>query len=1187
MHQAKKEEGNQRAAAELDFPDSASDDRISVDQENVWDTDINIADDEFLVLGDGGKGEAQENNPPDGTSSGDTLREETSRVEHSEDVKDGHIVGDGECQIKEPPGGDNQTGGSKHGGVLNCIKETHNRENNQKEQTHNTGEQVNDKGSTNVNLHGDEQFRGNSGKETIEEESISPLYHGADITEEGCPPDGTNDKCPNYAVQTRMVKMDLFFNQKDENRLNSAGDENVRGKLQKGISRSDLLPNETIPVIVAMEKSEECRQPCELQSDVATMDGGQIQGEVVTITQLKKQCEILQKKLQQYERRNEEQTSAKNELLEKVKTYERNCNKVNEENMEGEERYEQIKTYCSQISSKCDEYEKKLQEMHREMEKNKNVIKRKEEEMKENMTKAEADLARKDRTIEEMKNIIEQYKREINESEHNLTQKEEEKRNDQLMYQEEIHTLEQKITHLENQLSNKQEENTQLRNKNKELNDEYTYLKMKEEKNEENICNLKSNLQMNEQERSVKYEMIQEQNNKIEQLLMENKKNSKDIELLRNEKSKVENENELLKKDLLYVQEKLKSIEKHSYDIYEMKDYVETVIEKNRNLMEQLESEKNQKEELKGKIKFFLTEMNNSAICLKSYKMKCSFFVDVLRKCEAKMGLLRKKLKGYESVESFHGRWMVHPALGVALMEVATDPTDKVDDHPPDKLGGNLRDNRPDNPHDYDKNLIRQTILLREELQTEIRKAEHVAEKMLKLQNTVKEKNLLINEKNYKLNKYKLLNKNLMNAIAGYQSNMKVMKENIHKLEKQIELKEIKSIMVPPKVTVHVSKLASFENNLKNELKGLIGNSSTFLETTFKYINENPIKKNLQNKAFFSSAVEKKRDEGEKKVGGGTVKEAAPPSSVSNAEGAIPNSPNTSIATTSPGDGSLADVTGFARNFIYTNMNRIPNFISDQNGKSSSAQMGAAKTMELAHPSRDTVVWKNDGDTIKGNNAARKDAEGNQAEARLMEDNLIEPNQVQLPKPDAEAHRNNKYIDLFMGKKNLNKVSNTSDILKGQHVSQFYANTENKIKDLFDMNKKKESPKIKEKEESQKSFHSSENAFFPMHIFGGSKVKEALPNPPGDAKNEGELGFTPTSGENANKYDLAGCKKKSLNSLYYDRKSEAEGNTPEETKQMDKRQEKLLPSSSDEDAQINDDVWNEKIDLDNFEVEEL
>eukprot|EP00366_Plasmodium_knowlesi_P002699 XP_002260196.1 rhoptry protein, putative [Plasmodium knowlesi strain H] len=1086
----------------------------------------------------------------------DTLKEGIFRVERSEDITDGHIVGD-------PPEG------RKQGVVLNCIEEKHNKEQNQKKETHNTGEQVNDKGPPpNVNLHDDEQFIGNSGECTIEEEKNSPLSHGSKVIQEEYPPNQTNQKCANYSVQTDMIKMDLFSDKKGENSLNSAGEKNIGENIQRGRSKEDLLPDQTTSLNAPMEQSGISPQLCEEQPDVITQDEGQMHTEVDTTTQLQEQCENLKKKLEEYEKRNEEQTNMQNELLEKLKMYENNCNEMKKEKIEGEKNYEQIKKYCNQIRNKCDEYEKKLQEVQREMEENKNVIKQKEEEMKENISKTEEELIRKEQTIQEMQNTIEKYKMEINEWENNLMQNDEQKRNDQLMYKKAIDNLENKITNLQKELINQEEENSQLKNKYKELNDEYTYLKMKEEKNEENICNLKSNLQINEKESFVKYEMIQEQNNKIDQLLMENKKNLKDIELLRSEKSKVENENELLKKDLVYVQEKLKSIEKYSYDIYEMKNYVETIIEKNRNLMEQLESEKNQKEELKEKIKVFLTEINNSAICLKSYKMKCSFFVDVLRKYEAKMCFLQKKLKGYESSESFHARWMTHPALGVTLGEVGIDCV------------GNLCNNGPENLGDHHKNCIKQTILLREELQMEISKAEEVTEKMLKLQNIVKDKNLLINEKNYKLNKYKLLNQNLKNAIVGYQCSMQVMKENIHNLEKQIAMKEVKSIMVPPKVTVHVSKLASFENNLKNEIKGFIGNSSTFLESTFKYINENPIKKNLQNKAFFSSTTEKKSDEGENR-GGSTVKEA-PTSSVSSAEGAIPNVDNTSIGTASPGDGTLTDVTGFAKNFIYTNMNRIPNFISDQNGKNSSAQVDVAARSESAHPGVDTVVWKNEGGTIE-----EMHPEGNEVEDNPIDDKHVDPNQVNYTKPDINRDGKNKYIDLFMGKKNLNKVNSTSDIFNVQHVSQFYMNTENKIKDLFDMNKKKESLKIKEKEESQKSFHSSENAFFPMHIFGGSKMKQGFPTRPADEKNDDELGSAPISEENSNKYDLAGCKKKSLNSLYYDNKPEAEGNTKEEKKEMDRRQEKLLPSSSDEDAQINDDVWNEKIDLDNFEVEEL
>ncbi|CAI7722212.1 conserved Plasmodium protein, unknown function [Plasmodium vivax] len=1172
MHPANKEEGNQAPAAKLDFPDSASDDQISVDQENVWDADLNIADDDLLVLGDGGKGEA-EAKPPGGSSSGDAPMEGHTE-ERREDLTGGHPVGGEECQIGDPPEG------RKQGGASNCAEEE-----SQTKQTPNTGEQLNDKGSPNVNMHYDEQFVGNSGKGTNAEEPLSPPPHESNAAEEECPPDRTNQNCTNYAVQMDMLKMDPFFDEKGENRLNSAGDENVGGNLQKGSDKSDLLPHQTTPLNGSMEKSGGASQLGEEQPDVATQDGGPIRAEVDTTTQLKRQCEILKKKLKEYEKKNLQETVEKKKMLEKLQTYERNCN---------------------HISSKCDEYEKKVQQLRLQMEQNKNENKRREEEMKENMTKAGEELSRKELTIQEMKNLMEEYKREINESEHSLMQKEEAKRKDQLMHKKEVQNLEQKITQLEKQLGNKEEEISQLKNRNKQLNEEYTFLKMKEEKNEQNICNLKSNLQMNEKESFVKYEMIQEQNNQIEQLLMENKKNVKGIELLKNEKNKVESENEILKKDLLYVQEKLKGIEKHSYDIYEMKNYVESVIEKNKSLMEQLEMEKNQKEELKGKIKFFLTEMNNSAICLKAYKMKCSFFVDALRKCEERMGLLRRKLKGYESGQSFHARWGAHPALGVALGGGAADPAENLGDNRAENLGDKRVDNpgdyRSDNPGDFHQSRVKQTILLREELQMEIKKAEEVAEKMLKLQNTVKDKNLLINEKNYKLNKYKLLNQNLKKAIVGYQNSMKAMKENIHNLEKQIEMKEVKSITVPPKVTVHVSKLASFENNLKNELKGLIGNSSTFLESTFKYINENPLKKNLQNKAFFLSAAEKKSDDGER---GRAPKEApASTSTVSNAEGAVPNLANTSIGisgigingigtgssgsigTAIPGDGSLADVTGFAKNFIYTNMNRIPNFISDQNGKNSSAQLGAAARSESPNRSGDAVVRKNDGAAVEGNHTGAKQVEANQVEASRRADRQVEPNQAERPKPDAKPEGNNRYIDLFMGKKNLNKVSSTSDILNVQHVSQFYANTENKIKDLFDMNKKKDSPKIKEKEESQKGFHSSENAFFPMHIFGGSKPKEGLPARPGDAKNEGELGCSPPSTENSNKYDLAGCKKKSLNSLYYDNNAAAEGNT-KEAKETDKRPEKVQPSSSDEDAQINDDVWNEKIDLENFEEEEL
>ncbi|SBT42378.1 rhoptry protein, putative [Plasmodium ovale wallikeri] len=952
------------------------------------------------------------------------------------------------------------------------------------------------------------------------------------------------------------------------------------------------------------------------------------------VTHLQNECNNLKRIIEEYETKKREyitlyeQTKSENEQIHtKLREFERNCNMVRNEKVKSEETYEHLKTQCNEITNKyetlkikcseyekryellqrkfkqeektCDDYEKKYQELKRIIENKDMLLHQKDYELKENIAQHETELSNQNWTIQKLEKQVDEYAKKLrNEMEY-------EKKNDE-MHKYKIDSLEQKITHLEHELNDKKRENALLINSNKELHEVYANLKTKEEENEQNINNLKSNLQINEKEHSLTHEKLQEQNSKIENLLILNNKNGKMIELLKNEKLKMENENNILKKNLLTVQEELKKIEKHSYDIYEIKNYLENTLDKNKSLVEELESEKNQKEELKNKIKLFLTEMNNSAIALETYKLKCSFFINIVRNYEEKVNMLGDKLKNYE--------WEIRRIRkGRKERPVALSQVPVHGESPPERGGDTAHsvvvsedDSGSGGPAPTQGELgrlIEETVRLRDQLDLEVSRREDALKKLKNMLSVVKEKNLIINEKNYKLNKYRMLNKNLKSTIQSYQDNNKSLKENIHNLEKQIELKEVKNLVLPPKLTVHISKLSSFENNLKNELKELIGNSSNFLENTFKYINENPLKKNLQNKTFFSSIAEKKNEDLQKTD---TTKDA--------------------LLNTYTHD--LVDVKGFAKNFIYNNMNIIPNFMNDQNFKSDEVCKNEEKWRTNSEQS---------GEEVTNESRALNDRTSSMNKNNIVKDNTprLDHNSSNMNSVSGASlsehletgekiESSNRYIDLFIGKKNMNKSgSKNCDLLNVQHVSQFYTNTENKIKDLFDMNKKKDVNKMKEKEDASKNVtvNDSNNPFSssryndnnPLHEITYEQVNTFQADPEcGNNVKGADIGgrwhTSPTSEHNfdrinsysdgtcntamgqpeeeTSKYDLHSGLQKVWNKLHTDDPLVVINLKKERSKVENKNEEKLQPNISDEEAQINDDVWNEKIDLDSFEIDD-
>ncbi|GAW82416.1 rhoptry protein [Plasmodium gonderi] len=1340
MHQAKKEEENKPCTPKLDFPDSASDDHVSIDKENVWDTDINIIDDEINVISDNGR-DQEGSKSHNGNISDDIHMNGKRKEEQDKEIDYKHNLENSLGGIENFSFKNNHTnrkesfqklyknveyynediniiGKEEEIGIqnkiplLNGIGETHDNE-----EVNFVYGKMDYESIDKCSPQDSEQFLTMSGREISKDNLFLNIPdgnpNGQNIMEKKYSSHEAYQKCTEESEDKNInQKNDPNLCEKNAIHLNSAGNENLVKNIKQDSSKADLSYYLPVHVVEQKNKSREDTLPREenlytgmpkdsndekMEKEVAMYHGEAPEGKSATseekwkselkmekneeektiIIQLRNQCEDLKNKLDLYGQRNKEhiicqdRLKSQNEQLEKkLKTYERTFNEMKEENIKNKENYEQAKAQYKQISNKCYEYETKFEKLNQVLEEKDNFMKQKEEEMKEYVERIEKDVVEKKMIIQDLEKKIEQYKKEIDEFEFNFIHKEnnirnvmeQEKRNEELMFKMQIESLENKIVHLQQELNDKEREKTQLININKELNEECTYLKMKEEENEQNIHMLKSNLQMNEKESSIKYEKIQEQSNRIDNLLTENNKNCKMIELLKNEKGKMENENDILKKDLLYLQEKLKSIEKYSYDIYEMKNYLENTLEKNKNLIEQLESEKNQKEELKNKIKLFLTEINNSAICLKLYKMKCSFFINIMRNYDKKVDTLEKKLRNHEYVKGQQMGLEIYQNLSENIKIAGKKTCSYISTHINDGLQQQELRNSDNCDHGEKKtgqiltrdhvDLIKQSLLLKEELENEKKKREETTHKVQNLLNTLKDKNLLINEKNYKLNKYKLINKNLQDSIVGYQNSIKALKENIHNLEKQIELKEVKNIVVPPKLTLHFSKLASFENNLKNELKGFIGNSSTFLESTFKYINENTLKRNLQNKAFFSSSMEKKNTDVDK---GSNLKNdflSSDPMAHATTYTDSTTSPQTSssnnnnIGSNSNGESSLVDVTGFAKNFIYMNMNRIPNFISDQKCKNemgiknNSEQSGDSEALneEIVEAQKQEIIEAQKREIIEAQKQEIIEAQKQQiTETRkqdiifpsLSRDPTIEVKHFEHLKEETKTENNNRYMDLFMGKKNLNKAGSKSDILNVQQVSQFYVNTENRIKDLFDMSKKKEANKIKEKDQNLKNVNSGENAFVPMHIFSNKPHEESSTmhehskkliyqentgisnchsfslNPINDIIiNKNSIGHTkmkgfddtlnyseliqavPSSVKTSKVHDFIAYKTEMSNILCSDNLPPY-GNTKDEEKEIVKDQKKSQPSSSDEDAQVNDDVWNEKIDLESFEVEEM
>ncbi|CDU19970.1 rhoptry protein, putative [Plasmodium yoelii] len=863
-----------------------------------------------------------------------------------------------------------------------------------------------------------------------------------------------------------------------------------------------------------------------------------------------------------------------NELINKSKDYENEIVILNNKLEECEIKCQFFMTKIKNEEDKNNKQEKKYCDLEY-------IIKKKDIEFKECIEKLNKDINNKNGVIEELEKCVEEYKNKLSESQDFFIRNE--KRS--------IESLENKVSCLKNKLKDSTNENISLLNKNNELNKIINDLKMSKEENEKNIENLKYNMKINQHESFSNIEKIQKQNTQIELLSNENIKNEKIIDLLKNDKLKIEEENNILKKNLLTTQDELKKIEQHSYDIYEMKNYLETILDKHKNVMDQLESEKNQKENLKIKIKSFLTEIKNSAIAIKMYKMKCSFFINIIKNYEYKISILENKLKTYEfnkqkDNEKIHKK----NCKFRKTQNEKTSNSENLHSHDDPKLASKLDSENLDGENLDGENLdgenldgenlggenfdelLEEKLGLEEKIEKEINKKEEALNKLNSLETILKEKNFEINEKNYKINRYKLLNKNLEKSIKNYEHNINLMKENIHKLEKENELKEIKNLIVPPKIIVNISKLSSFENNFKNELKELIGTSSNFLGNTFKYINENPLKKNLQTNPFFFSSSEKKNDNNTQ----------------------IINNKKDNLISSYIND--TVDVTGFAKNFIYNNMNKIPNFINDNSYKSEEYQNELAKNEHIFSEQSDEkqldnssllsdAIWnkqngnENENENEKGNSYEEKQPINNYS--NIGSTNVDDPND----KDNGKNEKNdNKYIDLFMGKINMNTQGNKHNEKPNDgQVSQFFTNTENKIKDLFDLGRKKNYNKPKEKTDSFQD-NVNDTTTFTEKLFGNFLNIDNNNNNNNNSYDIKERNFIASQNDqlHTNQIDKFMENEEKLNTeitqnnFYINKeKTTQKFNINEENKD-----DPELAFSGD-DAQIND-VWDEEIDLDNF-----
>ncbi|CAD2101045.1 rhoptry protein, putative [Plasmodium vinckei lentum] len=836
-----------------------------------------------------------------------------------------------------------------------------------------------------------------------------------------------------------------------------------------------------------------------------------------------------------------------NKLMNKYKEYQNELATLNNKLEECETKCQSFITKFKNEESKCNKLEKKYYDLEF-------IMKKKDIEFKENTEKLNKDINNKTIVVEQLEKCVEEYKNKLSESQDFFI------RNEKIS----LENMENKLACLENKLRDSTNENISLINQNNELSKMLNDLKMRKEENEKNLESLKYNMKMNEHESFSNIEKIQKQNSQIELLSNENSKNEKIIELLKNDKLKIEEENAILKKNLLTTQEELKKIEQHSYDIYEMKSYLETTLEKHKNVMDQLESEKNQKENLKIKIKSFLTEIKNSAIALKMYKMKCSFFINIIKNYEHKVSVLESKLESYELDREWNGEGINKKMCQIRKTQ-NENTTNSEDPNLSPKLDNEDMQNEPahtmnnfkddenfDNTNNYKLNdsqneLLEEKFYLEEQIEKEINKKEEALNKLNNLETVLKKKNLEINDKNYKINTYKLLNKNLQKSITNYEHNINLMKENIHKLEKEIELKEIKNLVVPPKIVVNISKLSSFENNFKNELKELIGTSSNFLGNTFKYINENPLKKNLQTNPFFFSSTEKKNDN--------TTQ--------------IANNKKDNLISTYIND--TVDVTGFAKNFIYNNMNKIPNFMNDNNYKTDEYQNELAKNENIFSEQSEEKQFEKP--SLLSDAIWNKQNENSYEEKQVISthSNIDNRNDKDNDKYEKNEKSDNKYIDLFMGKKNMNTQGNKyNEKANDGQVSQFFINTENKIKDLFDLGRKKNYNKAKEKTESFQD-NTNDITTFSEKLFGS--LRNIDNNNSYDIE---EKNFIASQNDkfmtNVEKLST----QKTENNFYINKeKATQEFNVNEENKD-----DPELGFSGD-DAQIND-VWDEEIDLDNL-----
>ncbi|VEV58391.1 rhoptry protein, putative [Plasmodium vinckei vinckei] len=833
-----------------------------------------------------------------------------------------------------------------------------------------------------------------------------------------------------------------------------------------------------------------------------------------------------------------------NKLMNKYNEYQNELATLNNKLEECETKCQSFIAKFKNEENKCNKLEKKYYDLEF-------IMKKKDIEFKENTEKLNKDINNKTIVVEQLEKCVEEYKNKLNESQDFFIRNE--KRS--------LENMENKVACLENKLRDSTNENISLINQNNELSKMLNDLKIRKEENEKNLESLKYNIKMNEHESFSNIEKIQKQNSQIELLSNENSKNEKIIELLKNDKLKIEEENAILKKNLLTVQEELKKIEQHSYDIYEMKNYLETTLEKHKNVMDQLESEKNQKENLKIKIKSFLTEIKNSAIALKMYKMKCSFFINIIKNYEHKVSVLESKLENYEMDREWNAEGINKKICQIRKTQNentlnSEDPNllskldnEDIQNDSTHTMNNFKDDEKFDNTTNYklsdsQNELLEEKFYLEEKIEKEINKKEEALNKLNNLETVLKKKNLEINDKNYKINTYKLLNKNLQKSITNYEHNINLMKENIHKLEKEIELKEIKNLVVPPKIVVNISKLSSFENNFKNELKELIGTSSNFLGNTFKYINENPLKKNLQTNPFFFSSTEKKNDN--------TTQ--------------IANNKKDNLISTYIND--TVDVTGFAKNFIYNNMNKIPNFMNDNNYKTDEYQNELAKNENIFSEQSEEKQFEKS--SLLSDAIWNKQNENSYEEKQVISthSNIDDQNDKDNEKSEKS---DNKYIDLFMGKKNMNTQGNKyNEKTNDGQVSQFFINTENKIKDLFDLGRKKNYNKPKEKTESFQD-NTNDITTFSEKLFGSLRNIDNNNNYDIEEKN-----FNANQNDKFMENIEKPITQKTENNFYINKEK-----APQEFNANEENKDDPELSFSGDDAQIND-VWDEEIDIDNF-----